>query len=67
VNEIEGKIAFVPDRPLRGPGVTVAHVLAAARGVVPALEIIAGRLALSTHRPVGSGVRASVEALRGRG
>lgn len=48
---VEGEIAFVLDRPLRGPGVTVADVLAAARGVVPALEIIAGRLEPGEHRP----------------
>jgi 2-keto-4-pentenoate hydratase len=42
--EVEGEIAFVLDRPLRGPGVTVQDVLAATRGVLPAIEIIAGRL-----------------------
>lgn len=49
--QIEGEIAFVLDRPLPGPGVTVDDVLAAARGVLPALEIIAGRLEPGAHRP----------------
>ena len=52
--EVEGEIAFVLDRPLSGPGVTVAAVLAATRGVVPALEIIAARLAPGEHRPEDS-------------
>ena len=52
--EVEGEIAFVLDRPLPGPGVTVAGVLAATRGVLPALEIIAGRLAPGEHRPEDS-------------
>jgi 2-keto-4-pentenoate hydratase len=47
--EVEGEIAFVLDRPLRGPGVTVADVLAATRGVAPAIEIIAGRLEPGDH------------------
>jgi 2-keto-4-pentenoate hydratase len=47
--EVEGEIAFVLDRPLRGPGVTTADVLAAARGVLPAIEVIAGRLAPGEH------------------
>jgi 2-keto-4-pentenoate hydratase len=42
--DVEGEIAFVLDAPLRGPGVTVHDVLAATRGVRPAIEIIAGRL-----------------------
>jgi 2-keto-4-pentenoate hydratase len=50
--EVEGEIAFVLDRPLRGPGVTVAGVLAATRGVVPAIEIIAGRLDPGDHAAV---------------
>ncbi|MDX6717418.1 MAG: 2-keto-4-pentenoate hydratase, partial [Baekduia sp.] len=50
--EVEGEIAFVLDRPLRGPGVTVAGVLAATRGVVPAIEIIAGRLEPGDHAVV---------------
>jgi len=49
--QIEGEIAFVLDRPLRGPGITLEDVLAAASGVVPALEIIAGRLKPGAHRP----------------
>jgi 2-keto-4-pentenoate hydratase len=50
--EVEGEIAFVLDRPLRGPGVTVADVLAATRGVVPAIEIVAGRLDPGDHTVV---------------
>ncbi|MDX6700939.1 MAG: 2-keto-4-pentenoate hydratase [Baekduia sp.] len=50
--EVEGEIAFVLDRPLRGPGVTVADVLAATRGVAPAIEIIAGRLEPGDHAVV---------------
>jgi 2-keto-4-pentenoate hydratase len=49
---VEGEIAFVLDRPLRGPGVTVADVLAATRGVLPAIEIIAGRLEPGDHTVV---------------
>jgi 2-keto-4-pentenoate hydratase len=49
--EIEGEIAFVLEHPLRGPGVTLDDVLAATRGVLPALEVIAGRLAPGDHRP----------------
>ena len=40
----EGEIAIVLERPLRGPGVTVADVLAAAAGVRPAIEVFATRL-----------------------
>jgi 2-keto-4-pentenoate hydratase len=47
--EVEGEIAFLLDAPLRGPGVTVADVLAATRGVLPAIEIFAGRLAPGEH------------------
>jgi 2-keto-4-pentenoate hydratase len=47
--EVEGEIAFVLERPLRGPGVTVDEVLAATRGVLPAIEIIAGRLEPGDH------------------
>ena len=36
----EAEIAFVIGEELRGPGVTVARVLKATRGVLPALEII---------------------------
>jgi 2-keto-4-pentenoate hydratase len=36
----EAEIAFVMGEELRGPGVTLAHVLKAAQGVVPAMEII---------------------------
>jgi 2-keto-4-pentenoate hydratase len=47
--EVEGEIAFVLDAPLRGPGITVADVLAATRGVLPAIEIFAGRLEPGEH------------------
>jgi 2-keto-4-pentenoate hydratase len=36
----EAEIAFVMGEGLRGPGVTIAQVLTATRGVMPALEII---------------------------
>ncbi|MHA6784674.1 2-keto-4-pentenoate hydratase [Pseudonocardia saturnea] len=41
---VEPEIAFVLDRPLQGPGVTVADVLAATAFVLPALEIIDSRI-----------------------
>jgi len=41
----EPEIALVLDRPLRGPGVTVAEALAAVDFVLPALEIIDSRIA----------------------
>jgi 2-keto-4-pentenoate hydratase len=47
--DVEGEIAFVLDRPLRGPGVTAADVRAATRGVLPAIEVIAGRLEPGEH------------------
>jgi 2-keto-4-pentenoate hydratase len=47
--EVEGEIAFVLDRPLRGPGATVGDVLAATRGVRAAIEVIAGRLEPGEH------------------
>ncbi|HEY6762410.1 MAG TPA: fumarylacetoacetate hydrolase family protein [Baekduia sp.] len=50
--EVEGEIAFVLDRPLRGPGVTVADVLAATGGVRAAIEIIDGRLEPGDHSVV---------------
>jgi 2-keto-4-pentenoate hydratase len=40
----EGEIAIVLERPLRGPGVTVADVRAAAAGARPAIEVFATRL-----------------------
>lgn len=43
---IEVELAFVLDRPLRGPGVGVSDVLAATRHVLPALELIASRTTL---------------------
>ncbi|HWD03304.1 MAG TPA: fumarylacetoacetate hydrolase family protein [Amycolatopsis sp.] len=41
---VEPELAFVLDKPLRGPGVTVADVLAATAFVLPALEIIDSRI-----------------------
>lgn len=43
---IEVELAFVLDRPLRGPGITVSDVLGATRHVMPALELIASRTEL---------------------
>jgi 2-keto-4-pentenoate hydratase len=47
--DVEGEIAFVLERPLRGPGVSARDVLAATRGVRPAIEVIAGRLQPGEH------------------
>jgi 2-keto-4-pentenoate hydratase len=41
---LEAEIGVVLERPLRGPGITNVDVLAAAAGVVAAVEIIDGRL-----------------------
>lgn len=41
---VEPEIAFVLDKPLSGPGVNVAQVLAATRYVTPAFEIIDSRI-----------------------
>ena len=41
---VEPEIAFVLDKPLRGPGVNIAQVLAATRYVTPAFEIIDSRI-----------------------
>ncbi|MFE0517075.1 2-keto-4-pentenoate hydratase, partial [Streptomyces sp. NPDC058964] len=41
---VEPELAFVLDRPLRGPGVTVADVLRATAFVTPSLEIIDSRI-----------------------
>ena len=41
---VEPEIAFFLARDLRGPGVTAADVLAATRGVAPALEIVDSRI-----------------------
>ncbi len=41
----EGEIAFVLARPLRGPGITAADVLAATRGVMACFEIVDSRIA----------------------
>src|SRR6185369_7489680 len=40
----EAEIAFELAHPLRGPGVTAADVLAATRGVRPAIEVIDSRI-----------------------
>ncbi|MEZ0240747.1 MAG: 2-keto-4-pentenoate hydratase, partial [Chloroflexota bacterium] len=40
----EAEIAFELSLPLRGPGVTAADVLAATRGVRPAIEVIDSRI-----------------------
>lgn len=40
----EGEIAFLLKRKLTGPGVSVADVLAATEGVMPALEIVDSRI-----------------------
>lgn len=42
---VEAEIAFVLERPLRGPGVRPVDVLAATRWVLPSLEIIDSRIA----------------------
>jgi len=48
----EAEIAFELLRPLRGPGVTAADVLAATRGVRPAIEVIDSRIeAWKIHLP----------------
>lgn len=41
---VEVELAFVMNRPLRGPGVTLFDVLSAASYVVPAIEIIDARI-----------------------
>jgi 2-keto-4-pentenoate hydratase len=41
---VEGEIAFVLDRELEGPGVTVAQVLRATWAVVAAIEVIDSRI-----------------------
>jgi 2-oxo-hept-3-ene-1,7-dioate hydratase len=43
VPRVEVELAFVLDKPLRGPGVTLFDVLRATEFVVPALELIDGR------------------------
>jgi len=42
---VEPEVAFVLDRPLEGPGVTVADVLRATAFVLPAIEIVDSRIA----------------------
>jgi 2-oxo-hept-3-ene-1,7-dioate hydratase len=44
---IEVELAFILDRPLQGPGVTVYDVLDATRYVTPALEILDARVQMS--------------------
>jgi 2-oxo-hept-3-ene-1,7-dioate hydratase len=44
VPRVEVELAFVLSRPLRGPGVTLADVLAATDHVTPAVEIIDARI-----------------------
>lgn len=41
----EAEIAFVLKRPLRGPGITPAHVIAATDFILPAIELIDSRIA----------------------
>ena len=41
---IEGEIALVMDKALKGPGVTQANVIAAAKGVMGAVELVDSRL-----------------------
>jgi 2-oxo-hept-3-ene-1,7-dioate hydratase len=51
---VEVELAFVLARPLRGPGVSLADVLAATDHIVPALEIIDARIEqvdAATRRP----------------
>ena len=43
---VEVELAFILNRPLKGPGVTVSDVLSATEHVVPALELIDSRTAL---------------------
>jgi len=44
VPRLETELAFILDRPLRGPGVTIFDVLGATDYVVPALELIDARI-----------------------
>ena len=44
---VEVELAFVLDRPLKGPGVTALDVLDATRWVTPALEILDARVQMS--------------------
>jgi 2-oxo-hept-3-ene-1,7-dioate hydratase len=41
---VEVELAFILDKPLKGPGVTLADVLAATEYVMPAIEIIDARI-----------------------
>jgi 2-oxopent-4-enoate hydratase len=42
---LEGELAFILDRELQGPGVTMEDVLAATREVVPVFEVLDSRIA----------------------
>jgi 2-oxo-hept-3-ene-1,7-dioate hydratase len=44
---VEVELAFILDRPLKGPGVTTLDVLDATRWVTPALEILDARIQMS--------------------
>jgi len=44
---VEVELAFILDRPLKGPGVTMLDVLDATRWVTPALEILDARIQMS--------------------
>lgn len=48
---VEGEIALVLDRPLRGPGVTRDAALAAVGRVLPAIEVFARRLEAAASEP----------------
>ncbi len=41
--KVEAEIALITNKPLRGPGCTVAHVLNATEAVLPAVEVIDSR------------------------
>lgn len=41
---VEGEVAFILDRELRGPGVNVASVLEATRGVMAVIEVVDSRI-----------------------
>lgn len=41
--KVEAEIAIITNKPLRGPGCTVAHVLNATEAVLPAVEVIDSR------------------------
>jgi 2-oxo-hept-3-ene-1,7-dioate hydratase len=47
---VEVEVAFVLDRPLRGPGVTALDVLDATRWVTPAMEILDARIQMTDEK-----------------